>query len=225
MRHLISSSPHPLIALVFLVVAAAAQQPSPLDRYIEEAQRASTAGRSGSGSLWAPEGPLGDLARDNRARLVNDILTILVVEQATAQSRGSTESSRKSGGSGGLSSIFGRSPTSLATIANVSGSTQLAGQGTTSRESAVSTRLSARVSHVLPNGYLVVEGHKEVVVNSERQLVAVRGVVRPADLLRDNSVRSDRLAQMEIRINGKGVVQDAIRRPFFLYRLLMGLLP
>ncbi len=30
---------------------------------------------------------------------------------------------------------------------------------------------------------------------------------------------------MEVRINGKGVVNDAIRRPFVLYRLLMGLLP
>jgi flagellar L-ring protein precursor FlgH len=30
---------------------------------------------------------------------------------------------------------------------------------------------------------------------------------------------------MEIRLNGKGVVADAIRRPNFLYRLLLGLLP
>jgi hypothetical protein len=26
-------------------------------------------------------------------------------------------------------------------------------------------------------------------------------------------------------VNGKGVVGDAIRRPFFLYRLLLGILP
>jgi flagellar L-ring protein precursor FlgH len=30
---------------------------------------------------------------------------------------------------------------------------------------------------------------------------------------------------MEIRLNGKGVVGDAIRRPNFLYRFLLGLLP
>ena len=34
-----------------------------------------------------------------------------------------------------------------------------------------------------------------------------------------------RLAQLELRINGKGVVNDAIRRPNFLYRFLLGLLP
>jgi hypothetical protein len=30
---------------------------------------------------------------------------------------------------------------------------------------------------------------------------------------------------MEIHIDGKGVVNDAIRRPFFLWRLLLGILP
>ena len=100
--------------------------------------------------------------------------------------------------------------------------TKLNGEGATSRETVLSTTLSARVTHVLPNGYLVLEGAKDVQVNSERQTVTVRGVVRPADLGAGNTVRSDRLAQMEVRINGKGVVADAVRRPFFLYRLLLG---
>jgi len=30
---------------------------------------------------------------------------------------------------------------------------------------------------------------------------------------------------MEIQVNGKGVVADAVRRPNFLYRMLLGLLP
>jgi hypothetical protein len=30
---------------------------------------------------------------------------------------------------------------------------------------------------------------------------------------------------MEIKVDGKGVVNDAIRRPFILWRLIMGLLP
>jgi len=53
----------------------------------------------------------------------------------------------------------------------------------------------------------------------------VRGVVRPADIDATNSVPSNRLGQLEVHIDGKGVVADAIRRPFILYRLLMGLLP
>jgi flagellar L-ring protein precursor FlgH len=81
------------------------------------------------------------------------------------------------------------------------------------------------VVNVLPNGYLVVEGVKRVQVNSENQVITVRGVVRPYDLDPTNSVPSDRVAQMEIQVNGKGVIGDSIRRPWFLYRLLLGLLP
>jgi len=79
--------------------------------------------------------------------------------------------------------------------------------------------------HVLPNGYLAVEGVKDIMVNSERQVVTVRGVIRPSDLSPANAVTSDRVAQLEVRVNGKGVVGDAVRRPFILYRILMGLLP
>ena len=219
------------VSLLVMIVALAlphlafGQTASPLDRYIEEAQRTAGRSASSSGSLYYPEGPLADLARDPRARQVNDIVTILVVEQATALSKGSTSSSRKSSAKSGISTFYGRSPAKLGSLIGSSGTSQLEGEGSTRRESTVSARLSARVTQLLPNGYLVIEGNKEVAVNSERQLVTVRGVVRPTDLARDNTVRSDRLAEMEVRINGKGVVNDAIRRPFFLYRLLLGLLP
>jgi flagellar L-ring protein precursor FlgH len=78
---------------------------------------------------------------------------------------------------------------------------------------------------VLPNGGLVVEASKDIQVNSERQTITVRGVIRPADIDSTNSVQSNRLGELEVRVNGKGVVGDAIRRPFILYRLLMGILP
>ena len=62
-------------------------------------------------------------------------------------------------------------------------------------------------------------------INSERQIIVIRGVIRPADLEPGNTVSSDRLAQLELRMNGKGVVGDAIQRPNFIYRFLLGLLP
>jgi len=215
-----------LACIAVLWGAGNQKQPTPLDRYIEEAQRG-TAAVNGPrrGSLFSSDGPLASLGRDPRASQVHDLVTILVIEQAAAVSKGATSTSRKSSAKSGISAFHGRVGARFGDLVGASGSSQLEGEGTTSRESTISTRLSARVTHVLPNGYLVVEGNKEVVVNSERQLVTVRGVVRPADLRQDNSVRSDRLAQSEIRINGKGVVEDAIRRPFFLYRLLMGILP
>ena len=68
-------------------------------------------------------------------------------------------------------------------------------------------------------------GRKEIMVNSEKQIITLRGIVRPDDLSPTNSIPSDRVARMEILINGRGVVNDAIKRPNFLYRLFLGLLP
>jgi flagellar L-ring protein precursor FlgH len=214
-----------LVLILVLSAFLGAQDHAPLDRYIQEASRTEAPPPAAAGSLYTASGPLSDLARDPRARLVNDLVTIIVMESATALARGATNTSRKSTANGGISALYGAASGRFANLINTSNENSLDGEGTTSRSSTLSTRLSARVTHVLPNGYLVVEGHREVTVNSERQLVTVRGIVRPTDLTRDNSVRSDRLAQMEIRINGKGVVNDAVKRPFFLYRLLLGLLP
>ena len=85
--------------------------------------------------------------------------------------------------------------------------------------------ITAVVTHVMPNGNLVIEGVKEITINSERQLVFIRGVARPVDLAQDNSIRSDRIAMMDLRVNGKGVVNDAIKRPNLLFRIIKGILP
>jgi flagellar L-ring protein precursor FlgH len=174
-----------------------------------------------------PSARLADAARDLRAGQVDDIITIIVVERASAISTGTTKSARASSAKNSIGALAGLTRTlgPFANLANLSGESKLDGQGATSRETVLSTTLSARVTHVLPNGLLVVEGSKTVQVNSEQQAVTVRGMVRPADLTPGNMVRSDRISDLEVRINGKGVVGDAVRRPFFLYRLLMAVLP
>ncbi len=85
--------------------------------------------------------------------------------------------------------------------------------------------LTAHVVEVLPNGNLLIESVKHIQVNSEDQTISVRGIIRPIDVQNDNTVGSARVGQMELRVNGKGVVADAIRRPNFLYRFILGLLP
>lgn len=202
---------------------------SALEQYIREASLRGQAASAANtpGSLWRPGASLADLARDPRASQIDDLVTIVVSDKASAVAKGGTSSSRASTAKHSVSSLLGptRATGALANLTNLSGDTQLQGQGETSRESVLTTTLSARISHVLPNGYLAVEGIKDTMVNSERQVVTVRGVIRPTDLSPTNSVTSDRVAQLEVRVNGKGVVGDAIRRPFILYRILMGLLP
>ena len=203
-------------------------QISPLDQYIDDAHRRAASMYSGSpGSLWSPPATLSDMAADLRARNVDDIVTILVNETASAVATGQTKTSRASNANAAITSAAGAlsSAGRLANLLNANSAQALTGDGTTSRQSTLTATLSARVVDVLPNGYLVIEGTKTTLVNSENQVITLRGVIRPVDLNNSNTVQSGSVAQLELKINGKGVVNDVIRRPNFLYRLLLGLLP
>lgn len=227
-----------VLLFVYLWMACAGPAPArskpkpapqtPLDRYVQEAtSRPSDARLASPGSLWSPSSRLADGARDLRASQVDDLVTIVVSEQSNATATGATKTARSSKVSNSVTALAGvtRAAGPLSNLAGASGQSSLDGQGTTSRQTNMTTTLTARVVAVLPNGNLVLSGSKDVQVNSERQEVMVRGVIRPIDLGADNQVSSERLAQLEVKINGKGVVNDAVRRPFILYRILLGILP
>jgi flagellar L-ring protein precursor FlgH len=238
MNRLLHSAVIPVTLLTagVMVTPAAAQkkvkkapEPSALDNYIHEALKNATVTpeEPSAGSLWSPSSRLTDLGSDLRAFQVNDLVTIVVAEQASAVATGASKTSRVSSLNSSITALGGpKSPKgALANLATTSGDIELNGQGATSRGTQLSTTLSARVTHVLPNGYLVLEGSKDVQVNSEFQALTVRGIVRPVDLTPGNVITSTQLAQLEIRINGKGVVGDAIHRPNLLYRMILGILP
>ncbi|MDQ2840787.1 MAG: flagellar basal body L-ring protein FlgH [Acidobacteriota bacterium] len=203
-------------------------QESALDQYVLAAhQRAASALSESPGSLWGSPATLADIAADVRARSVDDIVTIVVSEQASAVATGQTKTSRASNANASVTSALGQlsSVGRFANLLNTTSNQALTGDGTTSRTSTLTATLTARVVDVLPNGYLVIEGSKTTLVNSENQVITVRGVVRPADLSNANTVLSGSIAQLELKINGKGVVNDAIHRPNIIYRILLGLLP
>ncbi len=202
-------------------------QPS-LDQYVQQVkERSQQSAIYTPGSLFIANGRLADSVRDVRASQMYDLVTIVVLDNSSAASTGGTNTSRKSSLQASITALAGpKSVTgALANLATTANTTQLQGQGITSRGTTLSTTVTAEVVAVLPNGNLVVKGQKEIAVNSERQVITVQGIVRPEDLSPVNSVPSDRLARIQVLVNGKGVVNDAVKRPFILYRLLLGLLP
>jgi flagellar L-ring protein precursor FlgH len=202
-------------------------QTSPIDLYIRDAQTQAGGVTVAPGSLYDPSGRFADLARDQRAVQVNDLVTIVVFDKASAITKGTSNSARSSQAKAGIAAMGGpvKVPGPLSSLADLSGESKIDGQGQTSRESQLSTTLSARVTHALPNGSLVVEGTKEITINSERQRIYIRGILRWNDLSTGTRVASDRLADLEVRVDGRGFVNDSIRRPGLLYRLLLGILP
>ena len=202
---------------------------SPLDQYVNSASAASdkAAAEAAPGAIWSPSARLSDLGRDLRASQVNDVVTIIVSENVNAVAGGASNTERASSASASITSLAGPKAATgaLANLLNTTGDQKLNGTGTTSRTATLTDVLTARVVKVLPGNLLFIEGDKHIQVNSEDQLIVVRGIIRTPDISTANTVPSSQIADMEIRVNGKGVVGDAVRRPNVLYRILLGLLP
>jgi len=204
-------------------------EPSPLDKYISDAYKDGSSPQAAHppGSTWSQNALFSNLGMDLRANRVNDLVNIVVTETFSAVANGDVKTQRQATAQSNIAQLAGVTKTTgpLANLLGTNTQTQLQGTGETSRGAVLTANLSARVTHVLPNGYLVIEGTKRVQVSSENQVVTVRGVIRPVDLAPNNSISSSLIAQMEIQVNGKGVINDTIHRPNILYRILLGILP
>jgi flagellar L-ring protein precursor FlgH len=152
-------------------------------------------------SLW-PEGGRS-LFTDHRASAVGDLVTVVVNEVVAAQTQTKTSQARSlqldlGGGSGFLSLLPGGGFQSGqdASANRAVGSTV-----------AVQARVTLRVAQVLPNGVLRLEGERELLLRDEPYKLRVTGLVRQLDVQADNTVPSDRLADVRIVLEGP-------RRPF-----------
>src|SRR6202051_2952808 len=120
------------------------------------------------GSLWTPTSLFSDLTSDLRARRVGDIVTILVQEKASAVSSGTVKTQRNSSLQSNIAAAGGitRAAGPLANLAKVGTNSALDGQGATTRDTTLTATISAVVTQVLPNGSLVIQGTKNVKINS-----------------------------------------------------------
>jgi flagellar L-ring protein precursor FlgH len=80
-------------------------------------------------------------------------------------------------------------------------------------------RITTRVVDIRPNGHLVLEGHQTIRNNDEQWDRSISGIVRPEDILPNNTVLSEDVAELHIAKREQGQVRDGYRRGWF-YRLL-----
>ena len=193
-----------------------------LAQYIERV-RAATASGSTLGSLWVPQGRFSNLPADDKARNVNDTIIINVLEQTTAAADSSVKSARTFAASSSISALGGlvKSNNGLQNIFSPQSSQALNGQAQTASDSSFVTSLAAQVVSVLPNGFLVIEAVRQMEMNNQRQTLVIHGVVRPSDIAVDDSVLSTQVSNLEVRLNGKGVLSDGVRPPNKLVRAIL----
>src|SRR5580692_1554426 len=177
------------------------------------------------GSLWVPGGAYNELSTDYKARNVGDTVTLVVLEQTSAQSTGDVNSQRAFQTSSAITALPGKLKTGgVNPLFGANSSTQLKGQGETSSGSNLTTTLTGHIIALLPNGNLIVEAERHVLINSQHESMLVRGVLRPGDIGPNNTAPSTSLANLEIELKGKGVVTDSIARPNPVVRTLLWLI-
>ena len=160
------------------------------------------------GALSSIASPAPSMFSDRLARNVGDVITIEIVENATAQAtaKTTTKSENKAqlegGGTGALDFI---------PLFSMDGQqkNEQKGDGTTSRQGALRTTLAAKIVEVFPNGNLKIEGKKTININGEKQLTVLTGIIRPEDVTPQNTVPSYLIADAKISFYGKGMLQDA----------------
>jgi flagellar L-ring protein FlgH len=188
-------------------------------------QQSSPAPTPTLGSLYVPFGALTDVNADYKAHTIGDVVTLQVVEQTTAQSTGDVNSQRTFQTSSAITALPGKLKTGgVNPLFGANSSTALKGQGETDAGSNLNTTLSGHVIALLGNGNMVVEAERSLLINSQHEIMVVRGVLRPGDIGPNNIAPSTALSNLEIELKGKGVVTDSISRPNPIMRALLWLI-
>lgn len=143
---------------------------------------------------------------DKRPLRVGDIVTIIVDESVNSRERNTDNATKKRNQDMGLNLNVGEAvkigPQKGFTsgVGNTSQAT-----GTADRSGGLSAVISVRVVSMEPSGIAKIKGTKLVGVDGRNQSIDVEGVIRPEDVLADNTVYSSRVAESVISYKGKRI--------------------
>jgi len=190
--------------------------------YVEQLPAKQVNNQPNAGSLFGR----GDnpLFADRKAMNVNDIVTVVISERANQSSSGKHDTSKNSAISlgGGIFSAGSAPLSTLATQLNKAGDigfsagnkNEFTGAGSSVRAEAFTTTISARIIKVLENGNYFIEGSRELLINGEKQIMQLSGVIRPYDISNANEIDSRYIADAKILYKTEGDVDRATRKPW-----------
>lgn len=179
-----------------------------------------------AGSLFGQgESPLYS---DRKAMRVNDIVRVVIKESATSSSSSSKKLSRNQQdklGGGVIASPGGNLNPQIGTIATklngfldvgltTGSSYTFDGSGKGSRQESFSATVSARVIKVMNNNTYFIDGSREVMIDGEKQIIRVSGVIRADDIGKDNSISSEYISDAKIVYDTQGEIKRAATQPW-----------
>ena len=76
------------------------------------------------------------------------------------------------------------------------------------------TIISAVIEEAYQNGNYYVKGTKEMLLDGQKQMIIVSGVIRPYDLTPDNRIKSSQMANLKLLYKKEGDESDAVTKPW-----------
>lgn len=214
------------IFLIAPLAAAKTKNPKPqptdsLDTYLATIRNPAPTEMPITGSLWNPDGRMSDMATDAKARYVGDLVTINIAESTNSAQQESSQTSRAFSASSSLAALIGTTNARAQNLFSPTSTQSLNGKGQTALATSLTTTLAASVTEVLPNGDLVIEAHRDVLVTNQKETMVLRGIIRREDLSPTNVVSSTVISHLEVSVKGNGVISESTRAPNVVVRTLL----
>ncbi|MGB0935159.1 MAG: flagellar basal body L-ring protein FlgH [Alphaproteobacteria bacterium] len=175
----------------------------------------------GENTLW--KSGARSFFKDQRAKDVGDILTILVkfedkadISNKTSRSRTSSEKVQVNNFMGFETKLTGVLPQGVdpSNLIGFSSSPSHEGNGVVARKEKLDLKVAATIIQVLPNGNFVVAGRQEIRVNFEVRELLITGIIRPQDIMSDNTISSEKIAEARVSYGGRGHITDVQQPPY-----------
>lgn len=166
-------------------------------------------------SLWSNG---SNLFSDRKASSVGDIVKVKVSENFKDSDEGKTKSSKTTDEN--ISSGFGI--LDFIKAFGFGSSSSMNSNTKVERTKTLTGEMSCLVTEVMPNGNMVIQGDRLMTSGAEKMNVQLSGVVRPQDVGHNNIVESNRIANAEIVVSGKGTVSRT-QRPGLINQILQAI--
>jgi len=164
------------------------------------------------------------LFSDHKAMHVNDIVTVVISE--TAKSSNSVDKSLSendasalgggtftTGGTNPAVSAYANAANGLTNVGFQANSTSAyTGKGASNKNASFTTTISARVVKVLKNGNYFINGRREIMIDDEKQIIQISGVIRPYDIDQNNNINSAQMSDAKILYNSEGDLDRATKQ-------------
>lgn len=153
---------------------------------------------------------------DNRAHRVGDILTIMVSEHSKVEDDAEAKFDKSSAAKAEITS-FQPYPDIAKDVLPMewSSSRTFDGKAEVDREGKFDTKITATVIDVQPNGNLVVEGKRRVILDGEERFMTITGIVRPLDVTAANSIASELVANGTVTYEACGPLSRSTKKNWF----------